>query len=147
SPGIYVLHGETELGEPVAYIGVGKSIRNRLRNRKEEFWNHAIVFVGTNGSLHEGHVKFLEGKLIDEAKKIGEYKVINDQPSGSPLPDYEVAAMEGFLGKIQTLLPVLGCNLLIPKMQSPKKERLICRIKGLVAYGARSQNGFVVFKG
>ena len=146
SPGIYILHGETELNEPVAYIGVGKSIRNRLGNRKEEFWNHAIVFVGSGGSLHEGNVKFLEGRLINEARKIARFKVINDQPSGSPLPDYETAAMEGLFDKIRILLPVLGCHLLVPKSQAAKKRPLICKIKGLMAYGNRSQNGFVVFK-
>ena len=145
SPGIYVLHGETP-DERIAYIGVGKSIRNRLKNRKEEFWNQAIIFVGTNGSLHEGHVKYLEGKLIDEARSIGQFKIVNDQPSGSPLPDYEAAAMETFLEKMRILLPVLGCNLLVPKAQASKKKPLICKIKGLVAYGNRSQNGFVIFK-
>lgn len=164
TPGIYILIGvetkteieveedtglqsESDVQIPVAYIGVGKSIRNRLKNRNEEYWNQAFVFVGTNGSLHEGHVKFLEGRIIDEAREIGRFKIINDQPSGSPLPDYEAAAMEGFLDKIKILLPVLGCNLLIPKAQAEKKKPLICKIKGLVAYGNRSKDGFVVFKG
>lgn len=147
SPGIYILHGKNDKDEPVAYIGVGKSVRKRLSNRKEEYWTQAIVFVGAGGSLHEGSIKFLEGRLIEEARKIGEFKVINEQGSGSPLPDYERAAMEGFLIKMQILLPVLGCNVLVPKAQVSKKEALVCNIKGLLAYGNRSQEGFVVFKG
>ena len=147
SPGIYVLHGETALNDPVAYIGVGKSVRNRLKNRKEEFWNHAIVFVGTGGNLHEGNVKHLEGKLIDEAKAIGRFKIENEQPSGSPLPEHEEAAMDVFLSKMRILLPVLGCNLLVPKTHLAKGKPLVCRIKGLIAYGNRTAEGFVVFKG
>jgi hypothetical protein len=146
SPGIYILHGEIELNEPIAYIGVGKSIRNRLGNRKEKFWNQVIVFVGGGGSLHEGNIKFLEGRLIDEARKCGRFNVINDQPSGSPLPDHESAAMEGLLDKIRILLPILGCHLLIPKSIATQKRPLTCRIKGLVALGNRTQNGFIVFK-
>jgi hypothetical protein len=146
SPGIYILNGETTMNESLAYIGVGKSVRNRLRGRKEEFWNQAIVFVGTGGSLHEGHVKYLEGKVIEEARKIGRFKIVNDQASGSPLPDYEGAAMDGFLDKMRILLPVLGCNVLAP-IQFTKAEALICKIKGLTAEGQRTPNGFVVLKG
>jgi hypothetical protein len=122
-------------------------VRKRLSNRKEEYWTQAIVFVGSGGSLHEGSIKFLEGRLIDEARKIGQFKVVNEQGSGSPLPEYERAAMEVFLSKMQILLPVLGCDLLVPKAQATKGEALICNIKGLVARGNRSMKGFVVFKG
>ncbi|MEO5803419.1 MAG: GIY-YIG nuclease family protein [Verrucomicrobiota bacterium] len=146
SPGIYFLNGETIKNEPLAYIGVGKSIRNRLKHRKEEFWNQAIVFVGTGGSLHEGHVKYLEGKVIEEAKKVGRFQIINDQASGSPLPDYEGAAMDGFLDRMRILLPVLGCDVLAP-IRFTKTETLICKIKGLTANGERTPNGFVVLKG
>lgn len=146
SPGIYILHGETNINEQIAYIGVGKSIRKRLTNRKEEFWNQAIAFVGTGGSLHEGHVKFLEGRVIKEARKIGRYKIVNEQSSGSPLPDYETAAMDGFLERMRILLPVLGCTVLVPFVQE-SCERLICRIKGLVAYGQRTPQGFAVVRG
>jgi len=146
SPGIYILNGETTANEPQVYIGVGKSIRKRLRYRKEEFWNEAIVFVGTDGSLHEGHVKYLEGKLIDEAKRIGRFKVINDQASGTPLPDHERAGMDRFLDRMKILLPVLGCDVLAP-MHFAKAEALICKIKGLTAHGQRTAKGFVVMKG
>jgi hypothetical protein len=147
SPGLYILNGETAVNEPLAYIGVGKSVRNRLRNRKQDFdWNRAFVFVGTPGTLHEGHVKYLEGRVIDEARKIGQFKVMNDQASGSPLPDYETAAMDAFLERMRILLPVLGCDVLTP-VNFTKTQTLICKIKSLVARGQRSSNGFVVLKG
>lgn len=146
SAGVYILLGhDTDPNEarPLAYIGVGKSIRKRLRNRKEEFWTRALVFIG---NLHEGQIKYLEGQLIAEARKIAQFKVINEQPSGSPLPDHEIAGMELFLEKMRILLPLLGCNLLVPVSQ-PKGQILICKIKGLSARGQRSSEGFIVLKG
>jgi len=149
SPGVYILTArEAEINEPpaLAYIGVGKSISNRLKNRKEEFWSQAFIFIGMAGSLHEGHIKYLEGKLIDEAKKIGQFKITNEQGSGGPLPDHETAGMDLFLEKMRILLPVFGCKLLVPKAQASKNKSLVNKIKGLVAHGNRSAGGFVVFK-
>jgi len=150
SAGVYILAGRpTGLNEPLpeAYIGVGKSIRNRLKNRKEEFWVQAYIFIGMAGTLHEGHIKYLEGKLIEEAKNIGQFTITNEQGSGSPLPDHETAGMGLFLERMRVLLPVFGCNLLMPKAQASKNKSLMNKIKGLVAQGNRSAGGFVVFKG
>jgi hypothetical protein len=56
--------------------------------------------------------------------------------------------MEVFLDRIRQLLPVLGCNILVP--QNSKKEstpELHCHIKDLAARGQRTAQGFVVYKG
>ncbi len=148
SAGIYILSGrEIETNDPLAYIGVGKSIQKRLRSRREEFWTQAMIFVGMAGSLHEGHIKFLEGRLISEARSVGRFKIMNEQGSGSPLPDHESAAMERFLDRMRILLPVLGCDLLLPLAEPTRSKILTCKIKGLVAHGQRTSQGFVVFKG
>lgn len=55
--------------------------------------------------------------------------------------------MEIFLDKIRQLLPVLGSDLLIPIEARYSSEKMVCQIKGLIAKGARTSNGFVVFKG
>ena len=59
--------------------------------------------------------------------------------------------MEVFLGRIKQLLPVLGSDILTPiaepTTKSPSGGALICKIKGLIATGQRTANGFVVFKG
>lgn len=148
SAGVYILSGrEIETNDPLAYIGIGKSVQKRLRNRKEEFWTQAMIFVGTGGTLHEGHIKFLEGRLISEARSAGRFKIINEQRSGSPLPEYETAPMEHFLGRMRILLPVLGCDILLPIAEPTQSKILTCKIKGLIAHGQRTSHGFVVFKG
>jgi hypothetical protein len=55
--------------------------------------------------------------------------------------------MEVFYEKMRVLLPVLGCNLLVPLIEPAKSKNLVCKIKGLIAQGQRSPQGFVVFKG
>jgi hypothetical protein len=58
--------------------------------------------------------------------------------------------MEVFMTRISQLLPVLGCDILIPLVKIEKSKAasalLTFSIKGLVATGQRTPNGFVVFK-
>ena len=58
--------------------------------------------------------------------------------------------MEVFLDRVRQLLPVLGCDLLVPvvqPIQGKSTQELYCRRKGATARGQRSPQGFVVFKG
>ena len=143
--GIYFLLGQNDkTGDLTAYIGAAKLLRNRLGNHGEKDWTHVIVF--TSESLHEGHVKYLEGCALEEAKKIGRYSITNDKASGSPLSEQESANMDAFLGRTRLLLPILGCDVLVPIAPRKEAERLICKIKGLTAYGQPTPRGFVVFK-
>jgi len=54
-----------------------------------------------------------------------------------------------FLEKCLQLLPVLGISDFSEKVDPKSKEEglLYCKIKGLVATGKRTANGFVVFEG
>jgi hypothetical protein len=58
--------------------------------------------------------------------------------------------MEVFLGRIRQLLPVLGSDILTPISQPALKLQpggvLFCRMKGAIARGQRTANGFVVFQ-
>jgi hypothetical protein len=59
--------------------------------------------------------------------------------------------MEVFLDRIRQLLPVLGYDILVPISQPAAQSQpggvLFCRMKGAVARGQRTANGFVVFHG
>lgn len=56
--------------------------------------------------------------------------------------------MEVFLEKICQLLPVLGVDLLVPAPSAAAAARtvLVCEIKGHMAKGYRTPNGFLVLK-
>ncbi|BFU95102.1 MAG: methionine sulfoxide reductase [Nitrospira sp.] len=151
--GVYVLTGtDPATNTPHAYIGEAEIIRDRLKQHKgKEFWVSAIVFVSQDENLTKAHVRYLESRLLSEAAKIGRFTLEQNQATGSKLPESDREDMEVFLSRIRQLLPVLGSDLLTSIVGAKAKPTtagpLICRIKGAVAHGQRTQEGFVVFRG
>jgi hypothetical protein len=150
--GVYLLLGpDPQTGNSAAYIGEAEEVRDRVRQQCEkEFWVQAIVFVSKDENLTKAHIRYLEGRLIEEAQKVARFKVLNAQPSGSKLPESDREDMEAFLSRMIELLPVLRCELLTPIVDSSGRSperHLVGRIKGCVAHGQRTAKGFVVFAG
>jgi len=150
--GVYILTGvDPDSGEPMAYIGEGEVLKDRIKQqRTKDFWISAFVFVSKDENLTKSHIRYLEGRLINDAAKIGRYKLDNLQSSGSRLPESDREDMEMFLEKIHQLLPVLGSELITPltarRTSKDISLNFFCTIKGLTAHGQRTPNGFVVFK-
>ena len=152
SAGIYFLFGaDTENGDALAYVGEAEVIRDRLKQHKaKDFWNAVVVFVSKDENLTKAHIRYLENRLLQEAKKVGRYRLENSNGSNPKLPESDREDMEVFLERIQQILPVLGSDLLSPLVGSTKtsnpQEDLLCKNKGAVAKGRRTEGGFVVFK-
>ena len=149
-PGVYFLIGnDIETGEPSAYVGEAEEVAKRLKQHiSKEFWNQVVAFVSKDENLTKAHIKYLEGKLIEIGNKAGKGIIQNSQSSGARLPESDQAEMDIFLDRILKLLPVLGTSLFsIPEVNKKSvTNKLICKIKGLVAYGNRTDNGFIVYK-
>ena len=151
--GVYFLTGtDPESGRSAVYIGEAESIRDRLKGHLEkDFWNHITFFVSKDENLTKAHIRYLEGRLIEQAKNASRASVLNGQASGSKLPESDREDMEIFLERIHQLMPVLGADFLIPTGSSAsatkQHELLTCEIKGLKATGYLGPNGFVVLKG
>jgi hypothetical protein len=152
SAGIYFLFGsDPETGDALAYIGEAEVIRDRLKQHKaKDFWNAVVVFVSKDENLTKAHIRYLENRLIAEAKQAGRYRLENANSSNPKLPESDREDMEVFLSRIQQVLPVLGSDLLTPisgsvKSTKPQAE-LLCKNKGAIARGRRTEGGFVVFK-
>lgn len=150
--GVYFLVGtNAESNKPRAYIGEAEDVGKRLKQQREkEFWVHSIVFVSKDENLTKSHIRYLEGRLIETATKIGRFELENDQTSGAKLPEADREDMEVFLTRVSQLLPVLGCDILTPLVKLEKtngaNDSLSFPIKGLIAKGQRTPNGFVVFR-
>ncbi len=150
--GVYFLMGlDSDSGKPAAYIGEAEIVRDRLKqHRDKEFWVHAIAFVSKDENLTKSHVRYLEGRLIQETQNVGRFIILNGQASGSKLPESDREGMETWLLRIRQLLPVLGCDILMPVIKPEKKsafsEILTCKTSGVMARGQRTANGFVVYK-
>lgn len=153
SSGVYFLTGtDPESGKPAIYIGEAENIRDRIKAHFEkDFWNQIIFFISKDENLTKAHIRYLEGKLIDLARKSGRAAVTNGQSSGARLPESDREDMEIFLEKINQLLPVLGVELLVPAaaiaVGESEQKKLFCEIKGIRAEGHLAPNGFVVLKG
>lgn len=151
--GVYFLSGtDSESGKSAVYVGEAESIRDRLRGHLDkDFWNHVVFFISKDENLTKAHVRYLEGRLIEQAKLAGRALVMNGQSSGSKLPESDREDMEIFLERIHQLMPVLGADALLPIGSAPaghtEKQILVCKIKGLQATGHLTPAGFVVLKG
>ncbi len=150
--GVYLLTGsDLATGGPLAYMGEGEVLRDRLKaHSSREFWVQAFAFVSKDENLTKSHIRYLEGRLIEDSKKSARFRLENQQASGAKLPESDREDMEVFLDKIRQLLPVLGSEILtrVPTYAaSGRKAHLLCEIKGVVAKGQRTPSGFVVFKG
>jgi hypothetical protein len=153
NPGVYLLIGsDPQTGELAAYVGEAEAVSERLKQHKgKEFWNSAIIFVSKDENLTKAHIRYLEGRLIIEATKVGRCKLTNAVPSGAKLPESDQQDMEVFLERIAQLLPVLGSEILtpvVPHIQSQAhSDYLYCTVRDIEAKGLRSPNGFVVLAG
>ena len=151
--GVYFLSGaDSDSGKSAIYVGEAESIRERLRGHLDkDFWNHVVFFVSKDENLTKAHVRYLEGRLIEQAKLAGRALVMNGQSSGSRLPESDREDMEIFLERIHQLMPVLGADALLPigLVAEGRAEQaiLVCEIKGLKAIGHLTPTGFVVLKG
>jgi len=151
--GVYFLTGsDPATGRNAVYIGEAEVIRERLKSHLDkDFWNHVIFFVSKDENLTKAHIRFLEGRLIDQAKGADRSVVTNSQGSGAKLPESDREDMEIFLEKIHQLLPALGADFLVPtavqQHATATKDILSYELKGIRALATRSSTGFVVFKG
>lgn len=150
-PGVYFLIGnDTDTGEPAAYVGEAEEVGKRLKQHvNKDFWTQVIAFVSKDENLTKAHIRYLEGEFISLGMDVGKGVIQNSQSSGSRLPESDQAEMDIFKHKALQLLPILGTNLFSKSSSGniKKEERLICKIKGLVAYGNRTESGFVVYEG
>ena len=150
-PGVYVLIGnDIDSGDSSVYVGEAEEVGKRLKQHlSKEFWNQVVAFVSKDENLTKAHIKYLEGKLIEIGLDAGKGIVQNSQGSGAKLPESDQAEMDIFLDRILKLLPVMGTALFQIPQYSEKSEddKLICKIKSILAYGNRTNNGFIVYKG
>ncbi len=151
--GVYFLTGvDPESGRPAVYIGEAESLRDRIKSHlSKDFWNQIVFFISKDENLTKAHIRYLEGKLIQQASAAGRAVLLNCQSSGAKLPESDREDMEVFLEKMHQLLPALGVEVLVPTHSASKSaseaQLLTCKIKNAEARGHLTPNGIVVLKG
>lgn len=130
--GVYFLVGyDPEKLLPSVYIGESDDVANRLKqhNRTEEaggkdFWDKVCLVTGKDQNITKTHIKYLESRLIDIAKRSGQCLLMNSTAHNyNRLPESDTADMEYFLEQIQVVLPALGFTFL-KEIKHPSEKAL-----------------------
>lgn len=150
--GVYVLVGPSDsVDRPLVYIGEGDPIRTRLEDHhsRKDFWTAAYFFTSKDANLNKAHIEYLECRLIAMAKAAKRCELDNQNtPTAPSLSEAEQANVEGFLDEMLLCFPVLGVAIFDqPEVASGNRTPLILRLKGAVAEGYESEDGFVVKRG
>lgn len=155
SPGVYLLFGKSieQPDKDMVYIGESEILFDRLRQHAgtKEFWNEAVVIFSKDENLNKAHIKYLEYRMHELAKKSKRYIIENSQePTRSAISEADNAEMEEFLENIQLLINTMGYKVFTElKEEIEVSKSNIYHIKaarGAEAKGQPTQEGFVVFK-
>jgi len=153
--GVYLLFGKNDEGKNLIYIGEAEIIIDRLKQHvsQKEFWNEVILFISKDENLNKAHVKYLESRLYEIAKKVNRYLVQNNSiPTKSSISESEIAEMEEFIENIRLLTNTLG-HKVFEKLVSESITKtdqnvfLIDAARGAKGKGLPSSNGFIVLEG
>lgn len=162
--GIYILKSAPADNSSVEQIYIGEAeilrdrIKSHLKDTDKDFFTEIIGF--TSNILTKAHIRFLESKLINEAKNAKSAQIHNYNTTTLPfLPEADISDMLYFLEQIRLILPITGFRFLIPiviesqnvnndKEEVPKSVEVF-RIKhaNLKAYMYEGNQGFIVKKG
>jgi hypothetical protein len=115
--GVYLLIGEQD-GEPRAYVGEGEDIGARIRNHdvNKDWWTSAVLVTAAANKLNKAHVRYLEARLIAEARRIGRVPLDNSvNPAAPSLSEADVAKMEAFLENLFIVLPAVRVDMFIQR--------------------------------
>lgn len=109
--GVYILLGYSEGSNLVrAYIGESEDVSERIRNHdsNRDWWTQAVLITSAANSLNKAHVKYLESRLVEEAKRAGRMNLENgNTPPRPSLSESAEANMEQFVDYVLTVLPAI----------------------------------------
>lgn len=132
--GVYILIGDRD-GTPFAYIGESDDVGGRLKNHdvKKDWWN-SVIFITTAGDkLNKAHVRYLEARLIAEARGIRRVELENGTAPPVPkLAEADAAKMEAFIQNLLIVLPAVRVDMFIERTRPATKGAVagVIRIAG-----------------
>lgn len=159
-PGVYFLFCKNEEEEnDSVYIGEAENVHDRLvqhirdyaAEKEKYYWNTAVVFIGRD--LNKAHIRYLENKLVDLARKAKRCDVLTKNTyKNTKLKESQIAAMDEFTDNVQVLISALGYKVLEPKINHESKEidsneYLYLNTGGVEAKGIITTEGFVLLTG
>lgn len=151
APALYFLFGETDNGQPLAYIGETENATARLKQHqtKKKDWVEASVVVSKTAQFTKTHVKYLEWFAYRRATEASRYVLDKNiqVPSCPHLQEWEAADLNDHFETATLLLTALGHPILEPKPIAETVNVLICKGKQAESIGEYKAEGFIVFSG
>ena len=161
--GVYILLGDLD-EEPLAYIGEGENVANRIKNHdaKKDWWTRVVLITTAANQLHKAHAQYLEARLVQEGIKASNTKLENGtNPNLPSLSEAARANMETFIDQLLMVLPAVRVDLFTTKAKpdklGPVKQlqqsksspvfELTLKKEGITATATLEDGEFVVQKG
>lgn len=151
---LYILIGETDEGEPKAYIGETNNFSKRIKDhdQKKGFWSKAIVFISQNESqIDKADVLYLEAKAISLAIKTKQFVLDENKqnPDLPVLPEHKRDPDDEFFEDIIFLASFIGCNIFEEPVAKHNKHSLLLFLsgRGAEAKAVYDENGLTVLSG
>lgn len=161
--GVYILLGDLD-EEPLAYIGEGENVANRIKNHdaKKDWWTRVVLITTAANQLHKAHAQYLEARLVQEGIKASNAKLENGtNPNLPSLSEAARANMETFIDQLLMVLPAVRVDLFtikakpdklgpIKQLQQSKSSpvfELTLKKEGITATAILEDGEFVVQKG
>lgn len=121
--GVYILIGERD-GKPLAYIGEGEDLGARIKSHEtgKDWWTLAAFVTSAANNLHKAHAKYLESRLVEEARAVGTMPLDNGNTPPRPgLSESAQANMEAFLDYLFMVLPAVRIDMFVQKVRSAQE--------------------------
>lgn len=143
--GVYLLLGERD-GKPLAYIGEGEDIAARMKSHEanKDWWTTAVLVTSAANNLHKAHAKFLESRLVEEARKVGVMPLDNGNTPPRPgLSESARANMEAFLDYLFMVLPAVRIDMFVQNVRpaavaTPGAPTAAPRVRFILDYPSKS---------
>ncbi len=151
---LYILLGESDEGEPKAYIGETNNFSKRIKDhdQKKGFWSKALVFISQNESqIDKADVLYLEAKAIALAAKNKQFILDENKQNPEPtvLPEHKRDPDDEFFEDIVFLASFIGCSIFEEPIQTHDKNKLGLFLsgRGAEAKAVYNENGLTVLAG
>jgi hypothetical protein len=127
SPGIYFLISQNnETNQKELYIGEAENVSNRMNQhlKGKDWWDDFVIFISKDTTLTKSHVKYLEKKFIQIAKKNNTvFSIKNANESFKvTLSDSDMDDMETFLENMIFVMQNLNLLDFVQTQEDESKE-------------------------
>jgi hypothetical protein len=148
-PAVYLLSDEPGAN---VYIGESENFLERVKTHdiNKDFWETAIAFVSSDGSLNKADIRCLEAYAYELAVRADRCKLLNGtRPKAASIDQFDMPMVRDFFEDMQLLTSTLGLKVFdrVNVERADAMQHWFCRTHDTNAEAIQDENGFTVLKG